>query len=95
MLYKPQRLAFACLGNLATCNLLRLRGYPILQQLRLEEALLRADKANWCIVNDGTPSPAIVMGISGYIAIPSMYMAQLASIPQAASSSSAIITERW
>lgn len=44
--------------------LIQLTNYPILQQLQLEEALLRADHNNWCIINDGTP-PAIVMGISG------------------------------
>ena len=77
-------MAFACLGNLATCNILRLRGHPILQQLQLEEALLRADKANWCIINDGTPSPAIVMGISGYTALFFMFIAQLPFMPQAA-----------
>lgn len=37
---------------------------PVFQQLQLEEALLRADQRNWCIINEGTP-PAIVMGISG------------------------------
>jgi|AntAceMinimDraft_11_1070367.scaffolds.fasta_scaffold255099_1 lipoate-protein ligase A len=47
-------------------KLLRLRQVPILQQLRLEEALLRVDKHNWLIVNDGTPETAVVMGISGY-----------------------------
>ena len=46
-------------------RLLRLKQFPILQQLRLEEALLRADSGNWCLLNDGTPDPAIVMGISG------------------------------
>lgn len=45
-------------------NLLRLKGMPILQQLQLEEALLRSDDNNWCLINDGS-SPAIVMGISG------------------------------
>ncbi len=45
-------------------NLLQLEGAPILEQLQIEEALLRADKRNWCIVNQGS-SPAIVMGISG------------------------------
>jgi len=44
---------------------LRLSGMPILQQLRLEEALLRADAGNWFLLNDGTPEPAVVMGISG------------------------------
>lgn len=37
---------------------------PIYTQLQLEEALLRADSRNWCLINRGTP-PAIVMGISG------------------------------
>jgi len=37
---------------------------PIFLQLQLEEALLRADKRNWCLINHGSP-PAIVMGISG------------------------------
>lgn len=37
---------------------------PIFQQLQLEEALLRADNRNWCLINQGSP-PAIVMGISG------------------------------
>ncbi|CAL8460585.1 g114 [Coccomyxa elongata] len=50
---------------MAICRLLRLRGVPILRQLQLEEALLRADSANYCIINEGTPEPAIVMGISG------------------------------
>jgi lipoate-protein ligase A len=44
-------------------NLLFLEGFPILSQLKLEEALLRADHQNWCLVNAGSP-PAIVMGIS-------------------------------
>lgn len=38
----------------------------IYDQLRLEEALLRLDHHNWCIVNMGS-SPAIVMGISGKV----------------------------
>ena len=46
-------------------NLLRLQGLPILQQLRLEEALLRADAGNWCILNDGSATTAVVLGISG------------------------------
>lgn len=45
-------------------NLVRLNHYPIYKQLQLEEALLRADARNWCLVNDGSPD-AIVMGISG------------------------------
>lgn len=37
---------------------------PIFEQLQIEEALLRADEGNWCVLNQGT-TPAIVMGISG------------------------------
>ncbi|KAI5058158.1 hypothetical protein GOP47_0026328 [Adiantum capillus-veneris] len=46
-------------------NLVRLRSFPIVQQLLLEERLLRTTQHNWCIINDGTQPPAIVMGISG------------------------------
>jgi hypothetical protein len=46
-------------------NILRLRGYPILKMLQLEEALLRTDDRNWLLLNEGTDRPAIVMGISG------------------------------
>lgn len=45
-------------------HLLLLNQYSIYDQLQLEEALLRADDRNWCILNCGS-SPAIVMGISG------------------------------
>lgn len=45
-------------------HLLLLNQCPILEQLQLEEALLRADHRNWLILNQGAP-PAIVMGISG------------------------------
>ncbi len=44
-------------------QLLRLFNCPIFRQLQIEEALLRADTRNWCIINSGSP-PAIVMGIS-------------------------------
>lgn len=40
------------------------RNLPILEQLKLEEALLRISDDNWCMINVGT-TPAIVMGISG------------------------------
>ena len=43
---------------------LRLSNYPILKQLELEEALLRGDTRNWCLINEGS-TPSIVMGISG------------------------------
>lgn len=45
-------------------HVLKLPGIPIFKQLQLEEALLRADERNWCLINAGT-DPAIVMGISG------------------------------
>ncbi|KAG8362679.1 hypothetical protein BUALT_BualtUnG0051600 [Buddleja alternifolia] len=52
--------------GLPLINLLRLKGVPILQQLHLEERLLRTSSDNWCIINDGTPhNPTVVMGISG------------------------------
>lgn len=53
-------------GLLPLMNLVRLNGVPILQQLHLEERLLRTSSQNWCIVNDGTNEPTIVMGISGW-----------------------------
>ncbi|CUI17799.1 putative lipoate-protein ligase A [Candidatus Protochlamydia naegleriophila] len=48
-------------------NVVQFNRVPILQQLKWEEALLRADHRNWCLINQGSP-PAIVMGISGKIA---------------------------
>jgi lipoate---protein ligase len=46
-------------------RLLHLKNYPIFEQLQLEEALLRADDGNWCLINEGSPK-AVVMGISGH-----------------------------
>ncbi len=43
---------------------LHLHQFPILEQLKIEEALLRSDQRNWCIINEGSPV-SIVMGISG------------------------------
>lgn len=37
----------------------------IFEQLCIEEALLRSDPGNWCILNRGASPPSIVMGISG------------------------------
>ena len=45
-------------------HLVRTAGVPILRQLRLEEALLRADARNVVLINEGSP-PSIVLGISG------------------------------
>jgi lipoate-protein ligase A len=44
-------------------HFLELDGVPIFEQLQIEEALLRADERNWCVINTNAP-PAIVMGIS-------------------------------
>jgi len=43
---------------------LHLKNFPIYEQLQIEEALLRCNQDNFCIINEGT-SRAIVMGISG------------------------------
>ncbi|CAA7055383.1 unnamed protein product [Microthlaspi erraticum] len=51
--------------GLPLMNLVKLRKTPILQQLLLEERLLRSSSENWCIINDGTNVPNIVMGMSG------------------------------
>lgn len=48
---------------MATFHLLDLDGLPIFQQLQLEEALLRADDNNWCLINKRSDE-AIVLGIS-------------------------------
>lgn len=45
-------------------NYIKLKNYPIFQQLQLEEALLKATTDQWCLINEGT-SAAVVMGISG------------------------------
>ena len=47
-------------------RVVRTSGLCILRQLRLEEKLLRSPGAgNWCLLNDGTPDRAVVLGISG------------------------------
>lgn len=46
-------------------KVIRTSGMCILRQLRLEEALLRVSSENYCVVNDGAKSPAVVLGISG------------------------------
>ncbi|CBI15212.3 hypothetical protein VitviT2T_026169 [Vitis vinifera] len=51
--------------GLPLMKLVRWKGVPILQQLHLEEQLLRTSSENWCIINDGANDPTIVMGISG------------------------------
>jgi lipoate-protein ligase A len=47
-------------------HLLELKNHSIFEQLQIEEALLRSDPRNWCILNSGS-DPAIVMGISGQL----------------------------
>lgn len=62
-------------------KIVHFKNLPIFQQLQLEEALLRADKGNWCLINEGSP-PAIVMGISGKIEeLVDTEKAQAAKIP--------------
>lgn len=46
-----------------TIYLLRCRKISIFRQLQIEEALLRADQHNWCLLNEGVED-SIVMGIS-------------------------------
>ncbi|GAB4187148.1 MAG: lipoate--protein ligase family protein [Simkaniaceae bacterium] len=45
-------------------QIITLKNFPVLQQLQLEEALLRADDRNFCLINQGSPK-SIVLGISG------------------------------
>lgn len=47
-------------------KILKLDSVPIFKQLQIEEALLRADEENYCLINTNSPQ-AIVMGISGKI----------------------------
>lgn len=56
-------------GIIPLMKVLRLEGMSILDQLHLEERLLRTSSDNWCLINDGTTSPSIVMGLSGYVLI--------------------------
>lgn len=46
-------------------NLLKLGRTSILNQLYLEEALLRNDTSNWCILSRGNAESAIVLGVGG------------------------------
>lgn len=49
-----------------TLFILHLQQCSILTQLQIEEALLRLDTRNICLINEGS-SPAIVLGVSGKI----------------------------
>jgi lipoate-protein ligase A len=46
-------------------RVLRVSGFPILLQLRIEEALYRCSEENWLVVNEGVEDVAIVLGLSG------------------------------
>ncbi|KAK9080442.1 hypothetical protein SSX86_000200 [Deinandra increscens subsp. villosa] len=64
---KPLKMARRQVGHagLPLMNIVRMKGVPILQQLEIEECLLRTSSDNWCIINDGADKPSIVMGVSG------------------------------
>jgi lipoate-protein ligase A len=47
-------------------NIVQLKNVPILTQLKWEEALLRTNQHNWCLINQGSP-PALILGISGRV----------------------------
>ncbi len=49
---------------ISNCKFILLKNIPIFTQLQLEEALLRNDTQNWCLINTDV-SPSIVLGISG------------------------------
>ena len=51
-------------AKMTELNIVILKNCSIFEQLQYEEALLRTNKQNWCLINSGSP-PAIVMGISG------------------------------
>lgn len=53
-------------SQLPTLRMVELKQWSIFDQLRLEEALLRAGDENWCVFNSGATA-AIVLGISGKI----------------------------
>ena len=60
-------------------KLIDLSSVPIGEQLRLEEALFRADKGNYCLINRKS-TPALVMGLSTKIE-EVIHLDQLGSIP--------------
>mmetsp|Transcript_10731 Transcript_10731/g.13951 ORF Transcript_10731/g.13951 Transcript_10731/m.13951 type:complete len:255 (-) Transcript_10731:18-782(-) len=53
------------MANKFPVSLMNLGKMPILNQLWLEETLLRTTHQNWCLINRGIPKPSIVLGISG------------------------------
>ncbi|MQL89819.1 hypothetical protein Taro_022402 [Colocasia esculenta] len=62
---KVMAVSLAKTFSLPIMNIVRTTAVPIIQQLHLEERLLRTSSDNWCIINDGTDTSTIVMGVSG------------------------------
>ncbi|WVZ61010.1 LOW QUALITY PROTEIN: hypothetical protein U9M48_010951 [Paspalum notatum var. saurae] len=60
-------LAGACGTARPLMRLVNMSGMPILRQLQVEECLLRRTTDNWCIINDGTAPPSIVLGSRGSV----------------------------
>ncbi|MCH9612228.1 MAG: hypothetical protein S4CHLAM102_07130 [Chlamydiia bacterium] len=48
-------------------NYVHLPRMPIFEMLTIEEALLRADDGNWCLIMDGSLEPSVVMGIGSQV----------------------------
>lgn len=46
-------------------KILSAKGMDVVEQLKIEEALLRATDDTWMLINDGVASPTVVLGISG------------------------------
>jgi lipoate-protein ligase A len=47
-------------------KILKLKQFPILKQLQIEEFLLKTEnKNNWIVINEGTSTNSIVMGLTG------------------------------
>lgn len=48
-------------------RVVRFGSVPILDQLRVEEALLRNSTDNWLVLSNGSSVPTVVLGISGCV----------------------------
>ena len=51
--------------HISRIKVLRAINLPILQQLYLEEQLLRLTQSNWLVTNHCRDKPTVVMGMSG------------------------------